>query len=299
MWSTILGTVFRSVLRPQRQRLRINTASFSTKPFQTTDEFSVQYLEEGAVAVFSLNRHSARNAISKSLLTKLQDSLQTVRFDSNLRALIIRSLVPGTFCAGADLKERAAMKQEEVGPFVARLRASLSEMANLPIPTIVALDGTAVGGGLEMALACDIRVAAETAKLGLVETKLAIIPGGGGTQRLTRIVGPSVAKELIFTGRIIDGIEAREIGLVNHTVVQNDDGDAAFQRSLDLAREIAPQGPVALKMAKLAINQGSEVDLESGLRFEETCYAQTIHTKDRLEGLMAFKEKRPPKYKGQ
>ncbi|XP_045164671.2 methylglutaconyl-CoA hydratase, mitochondrial-like [Mercenaria mercenaria] len=298
MSTRIWGHVFRNVLKPQRKCQRFIAPGFCTKASGSPDEFSVQYLEEGAVAVFSLNRQSARNAISKSLMTKLRDALQTVKFDSNLRALIIRSLVPGTFCAGADLKERATMKPEEVGPFVTSLRGSLSDIANLPIPTIVALDGTAVGGGLEMALACDIRVAADTAKMGLVETKLAIIPGGGGTQRLTRVVGPSIAKEMIFTARIIDGVQAREIGLVNHSVPQNDDGDAAFQRSIELAREIAPQGPIALKMAKLAINQGNEVDLESALKFEEMCYAQTIPTKDRMEGLMAFKEKRPPKYKG-
>ncbi|KAL4226569.1 Enoyl-CoA hydratase domain-containing protein 2 [Mactra antiquata] len=298
MSTNIAGRVFRGLFRHHVACQRVPVAGFCAKVSDTSDEFSVQYLEEGSIAVFSLNRQAARNAISRSLLKSMSDAIETVKFDNNLRALIFRSKVKGTFCAGADLKERAQMKPEDVGPFVAKLRGSLTEIANLPIPTIVALDGTAVGGGLEMALACDIRVAAETAKMGLVETKLAIIPGGGGTQRLARVVGPSMAKELVFTSRIIDGIQAKEIGLVNHAVPQNDNGDAAYHRAVELAQEIAPQGPIALKMAKLAINHGSEVDLESGLKFEQTCYAQVIPTKDRIEGLMAFKEKRPPKYKG-
>ncbi|KAF1496684.1 Methylglutaconyl-CoA hydratase, mitochondrial, partial [Megadyptes antipodes antipodes] len=131
--------------------------------------------------------------------------------------------------------------------------------ANLPVPTIAAIDGTALGGGLELALACDIRVAACSAKMGLVETKLAIIPGAGGTQRLTRIIGVSLAKELIFSARTVDGEEAKSIGLISHVVEQNEAGDAAYRRALVLAREFLPQGPLAMRVAKLAINQGMEV----------------------------------------
>lgn len=293
--------LFRSVLLLNKQKRQCHKLLYSTSSSEATaesEEFKLSYLDEGTIAVFSLNRKAARNAISKSLISKIKVALETVKFDQKLRALILRSLVPGIFCAGADLKERAKMKEQEVGPYVASLRSSLNEIADLPIPTIAALDGVAVGGGFELALACDIRIAASTAKLGLVETKLAIIPGAGGTQRLPRIVGTATAKELIFTGRIIDGIDAKEIGMVNHVVIQNDAGDAAYWRAEELAREIAPQGPIALKMAKLAINRGSEVDLESGLKFEETCYAQVIPTKDRIEGLTAFTEKRLPVYKG-
>lgn len=167
------------------------------------------------------------------------------------------------------------------------------------MPIIAALDGVALGGGLEMALSCDLRVAADTTKMGLVETKLAIIPGAGGTQRLPRIVGPAMAKELIFTGRVIDGAEAFKLGLVNRVVAQNQEGDAAYGKALELAKEILPQGPIALRMAKTAIDRGIEVDLDTGLTIEEFCYAQVIPTKDRLEGLMAFKEKRSPRYKGE
>ncbi|XP_025938701.1 methylglutaconyl-CoA hydratase, mitochondrial isoform X1 [Apteryx rowi] len=200
---------------------------------------------------------------------------------------------------GADLKERAKMHSSEVSSFVSKARATINEMANLPVPTIAAIDGTALGGGLELALACDIRVAASSAKMGLVETKLAIIPGAGGTQRLPRTIGVSLAKELIFSARIVDGEEAKSIGLISHVVEQNEAGDAAYRRALALAREFLPQGPLAMRVAKLAINQGMEVDLVTGLAIEEACYAQTIPTKDRIEGLLAFKEKRPPRYKGE
>ncbi|XP_068783404.1 methylglutaconyl-CoA hydratase, mitochondrial isoform X2 [Struthio camelus] len=200
---------------------------------------------------------------------------------------------------GADLKERAKMHSSEVSSFVSKARATINEMANLPVPTIAAIDGTALGGGLELALACDIRVAASSAKMGLVETKLAIIPGAGGTQRLPRTIGVSLAKELIFSARVVDGEEAKAIGLISHVVEQNEAGDAAYRRALALAREFLPQGPLAMRVAKLAINQGMEVDLVTGLAIEEACYAQTIPTKDRIEGLLAFKEKRPPRYKGE
>ena len=148
------------------------------------------------------------------------------------------------FCTGADLKERATMPAEEVGPFVSGLRATVREFQELPMPTIAALDGFALGGGLEIAMTCDLRTAAENAKVGLTETKLAIIPGGGGTQNISRLIGVAKAKELVFTGRMIDGREAEKIGLVNRTVAQNDNGDAAFLAALDLAREIQPQGTV-------------------------------------------------------
>lgn len=190
------------------------------------------------------------------------------------------------------------MTNEETGPFVAGLRASVSEVANLPMPVVAAIDGFALGGGLEVALACDIRVSSDDAKMGLVETRLAIIPGGGGTQRLARAIGPAKAKELIFAARVFNGKEAAEMGVVNHSVEQNSDGDAAYQRALKLGQEILPQGPVALRAAKFAINRGSEVDIASGLSFEEAGYSQVIPTKDRREAMQAWLEKRKPVYHG-
>ncbi len=137
------------------------------------------------------------------------------------------------------------------------MRAIGTALSNLPVPVIAALDGAALGGGLEFALCCDIRTASSSAKMGLVETKLAIIPGNGGSQRLPRLIGLSAAKELIFTARVLDGNAAHKIGLVNHVVEQNKEGDAAYHRALGLAQEIAVNGPVAVRMAKLAMNFGS------------------------------------------
>lgn len=233
------------------------------------------------------------------MVTKLYESIDLLAHDKNVRVVIIRSLVPGIFCAGADLKERAKQTPEEVTRFVCSLRNLLTGIEQLPMPVIGALDGAALGGGLEMALACDIRTAASNVKLGLVETRLAIIPGAGGTQRLPRVLSPSLAKELIFTARVFTGAEAKEMGICNHSVEQNATKDAAYLKALEIAREILPNGPIGVRMAKKAIDKGINVDLTSGYAIEEACYAQVIPTKDRLEGLKAFAEKRKPTYKGE
>ncbi|XP_029941460.1 methylglutaconyl-CoA hydratase, mitochondrial [Salarias fasciatus] len=265
------------------------------------EDLRVRYLdgEDSGIVVVGMNRPKAKNAISRNLVKLLFEAVEDIKKNNRVRSVIFCSLVPGIFCAGADLKERTKMQPSEVGPFVSKARALISEMGNLPVPTIAAIDGAALGGGLEMALSCDIRISSNDAKMGLVETRLAIIPGGGGTQRLPRAIGVSQAKELIFSARVVQGAEACRLGLVNHSVEQNESGDAAYLRALELAREINPQGPIAVRMAKLAINQGIEVDLVTGLAIEEACYAQVIPTKDRLEGLAAFKEKRRPNYKGE
>ncbi|PNJ71505.1 AUH isoform 4 [Pongo abelii] len=249
---------------------------------KTEDELRVRHLEEEnrGIVVLGINRAYGKNSLSKNLIKMLSKAVDALKSDKKVRTIIIRSEVPGIFCAGADLKERAKMSSSEVGPFVSKIRAVINDIANLPVPTIAAIDGLALGGGLELALACDIRVA-------------------GGTQRLPRAIGMSLAKELIFSARVLDGQEAKAVGLISHVLEQNQEGDAAYRKALDLAREFLPQGPVAMRVAKLAINQGMEVDLVTGLAIEEACYAQTIPTKDRLEGLLAFKEKRPPRYKGE
>jgi len=266
--------------------------------FQTTvPEFTMTRPSEGVV-VMGFNRPKARNAISRSLLSQISDAVDEIQHDPTIRAMIIRSHVKGAFCAGADLKERRDMSPEEVGPFVSKLRAMIRNMMDMPFATIAAIDGYALGGGLELALACDMRVASNDAKMGLTETRLAIIPGGGGTQTLSRVVGPAKAKELIMTARIFNGENADDMGLVNKCVSQNEDGDAAYHGALELAKEIAPQGPVALRMAKIAINKGSEVSMATGLAIEQQCYAQVIPTEDRMEGIMAFIEKRKPNYQG-
>ncbi|KAJ3416041.1 hypothetical protein HDV05_003400 [Chytridiales sp. JEL 0842] len=208
------------------------------------------------ISVLNFNRPAARNALGKTFMAQFRSALTNLRFDEQVRVVILRSMVDRVFCAGADLKERAGMSPMEVAAFVHGLRTAFGDLESLPMPTIAAIDGAALGGGLEVALATDLRVAGAGAKLGLPETKLAIIPGAGGTQRLPRLIGPSKAKELIFTGRVLDAKGALEKGLVNYAV----DG-SAFEKSLALAREILPAGPVAVRMAKLAVDKGSQLDL--------------------------------------
>jgi methylglutaconyl-CoA hydratase len=167
-------------------------------------------------------------------------------------------------------------------------------LEQLPMPVLAALEGAALGGGLELALACDLRVAGGAAKLGLPETSLAIIPGAGGTQRLPRLIGRARAKELIFTARRFGAEEALALGVVDRAVTAGQ----ALAAALDLARQILPNGPVALRAAKAAIDGGLDQDRAGGLLIEEACYARVLPTEDRLEGLAAFREKRPPVYRG-
>lgn len=250
------------------------------------------------IIVLGLKNVKSKNSLSKALTQSLHECFDNVASDSSARVVILRSLVPKVFCAGANLKERILMTEEEVKSFVNSLRSLMLKIENAPLPVISAIDGAALGGGLEMALSCDFRIASASAKLGLVETKLAIIPGAGGTQRLPRLIGAALAKELIFTARILNGKEAKEYGIVNHCVNENSEGDAAFQKALEIAREILPNGPLGIKLAKVAINKGKEVDINQGCAIEELCYAQVIPTKDRIEGLRAFQEKRLPVYVG-
>ncbi|PAA63433.1 hypothetical protein BOX15_Mlig026764g1, partial [Macrostomum lignano] len=266
------------------------------------DELILDFNRCPGVCVALLNRPQAKNALSKSLIGALESAFAAVRSQRALRALVFGSAVPGVFCAGADLKERATMPESDVGPFVAKARDLLQELAELPLPTVAAIDGAALGGGLELALACDLRVASDDARLGLVETRLAIIPGAGGTQRLPRVLGPSLAKELIYTARVLTGAEAQTLGLVSRSVPQQQgaNGFAALASAIELASEIAKNGPVALSMAKKAIDNGmSAGSMRAALDVEANCYARVIPTKDRLEGLRAFKEKRTPVYTGE
>ena len=250
---------------------------------------------DAGIVRLGLDRAAAKNALGRQLLGEFREALAELRADRSARVVIVHSLVDGVFCAGADLKERATMTQPEVERFVKSLRAAFTELEDLPLPTIAAIEGAALGGGLELALACDLRVAGGAAKLGLPETGLAIIPGAGGTQRLPRLIGRSKAKELIFTGRRIGPDEAAALGLADHAVPAGQ----ALDKAMEIAREILPNGPVALRVAKTAVNRGLEVDREAGLAIERACYAEVIPTKDRLEGLAAFREKRKPVYRGE
>ncbi len=249
--------------------------------------------DEGLV-LLGLDRPGAKNALGRQLLGELEEAFGALAGDPGARVVVLHSLVDGVFCAGADLKERAGMSPEEAEAFVKRLRAAFTALERLPMPVIAAIEGAALGGGLELALACDLRVAGAAARLGLPETSLAIIPGAGGTQRLPRIIGRSRAKELIFTARRLDGPEALAFGVVDRCV----EPGRALEAALGLAREILPNGPVALRAAKAAIDGGLDRDRDGGLVVEEACYAQVLPTEDRLEGLAAFREKRKPVYRG-
>ena len=250
--------------------------------------------EEGLV-LLGLDRPAAKNALGRQLLGELEAALGTLREDRSTRVVVIHSLVPGVFCAGADLKERAGMTPEEASAFVDRLRATFTAVERLPMPVIAVVEGAALGGGLELALACDLRVLGAEAKVGFPEVGLAIIPGAGGTQRLPRIIGRSKAKELIFTARRLNAAEALAYGIADRVQAAG----AALDGAKALAREILPHGPIALRAAKEAIDRGLDVDREGGLKIERECYARVLPTQDRLEGLAAFREKRKPLYRGE
>ena len=247
------------------------------------------------IATITLNRPEAANAFSKQMLFELQETLAGIKFDQTIRTVIITGSGEKVFCAGADLKERSTMSTVEVRQTVSLIRHVVDEVEIMPIPVIAAINGAAFGGGLELALACDIRVAADTAKVGLTETSLAIIPGAGGTQRLPRLIGTGKAKELIYTAKRVDAFEAKELGIIEHVVPIEE----LFNKALEIATKITENGPIAVSQAKQAINKGIEVDLQTGLEIEKMAYAITIPTKDRIEGLTAFKEKRKPVYKGE
>jgi methylglutaconyl-CoA hydratase len=260
-------------------------------------EVRVQHLEgaDAGIVLVGLDRPTAKNALGRQLLAEFREALAGCHLDPAIRVVVVHSLVPGIFCAGADLKERATMSPAEAASFVQGIRTTFSELADLPMPTIAAIEGGAFGGGLELALAADLRVAGGGAQMGLVETSLAIIPGAGGTQRLPRLIGLARAKELIFTARRLRAEDALQLGLVDQLAAVGE----ALSGALVLAREMLPNGPLALRLAKLSMNRGSELNLASGLAFEQACYAQVLSTKDRLEGLAAFREKRTPHYRGE
>ncbi|KAL1452896.1 hypothetical protein WDU94_007081 [Cyamophila willieti] len=255
--------------------------------------------ERAGIVELCLNRSEAKNAFCVPFVKELLDRIEEIRVDEDIRCLLIRSLAKDVFCAGADLKERiAATSDQQVRNLSGTLRHMCNLIESIPVPTIAVLDGGAYGGGLELALACDIRVGASNVKMGLVETKWAILPGAGGTQRLQRIVGISIAKELIFTARLLDGEEAKSVRLLNHLVPQNSDQTAAYEKSLALAEQIACNGPIGVRAAKIAIDKGSQVDLATGMTLEGLCYDRVIPTQDRTEGLKAFAGKYKPVYKG-
>jgi methylglutaconyl-CoA hydratase len=247
----------------------------------------------GPAVVVTICRPERRNALSVAVVEGLERALATLD-PGRSRCVVLAGEGGQAFCAGADLKERAQMSPEEARAFVDRLRALMDRVATCDLPVVAALSGVALGGGLELALACDIRVADATASLGLPEVRLAIVPGAGGTQRLPRVVGAARARELILTGRRVGADEALRIGLV-HRVAE--DG-TSLELALAVADEIALAGPVAIRAARRALDEGEGVPLRDALAAERDAYELVLGTHDRLEALAAFAEKRPPRFEG-
>lgn len=249
---------------------------------------------QGGICTITLNRPEVMNSLSFPMLLELRAAVEELQFDDETRCAIVTGAGDRAFCAGADLKERAGLSEAEVRRYIQTIRTTFTVVENLPMPVIAAVNGVALGGGTELALASDLRVVSEQATLGLTETSLAIIPGAGGTQRLPRIVGRAKAKELIFLAKRIGAQEALEVGLANRVVPHG----ALMEEARALAEQIARNGPLALRAAKRAIDRGANMDLASALVFESTCYEILIPTEDRREGLLAFREKRKPTYRG-
>jgi enoyl-CoA hydratase/carnithine racemase len=249
---------------------------------------------QGTIAWLILNRPKAANALSRALVAALRAELAALSGQSELTAMVLAGAENTAFCAGADLKERLGMTLAETREFLDELGALVQAIADFPRPVIAALSGAAFGGGLEIALACDLRLADESATMGLSEVRLGIIPGAGGTQRLSRLCGVAVAKELILTGRRIDATTALDLGLVSRVVAKPDLRAAVAS----LCSELAGAGPLALAAAKRAIDAGFGKPMNQALAIERACYEGVLVSQDRNEGLRAFAEKRPPRYQG-
>jgi len=249
---------------------------------------------ENQIAVLTLNRPDVMNSFNFALLHALQVEIEAIDGDPDIRVVIIIGAGEKAFSAGADLKERRSYTPEQVKEFIYTIRNLFTRIEYMRKPAIAAVNGVALGGGTELAMACDIRIASRSATMGQTETRLAIIPGAGGTQRLPRLVGKGVAKEMIFTGRRVGAEEALQIGLVNKICEPGD----LLTEAERMAGMICETGPIAIEQAKYAINYGMETDLHTGLAIESNAYWVCIPTEDRLEGLAAFREKRKPVYKG-
>ena len=256
---------------------------------------TISYRKDGLVGVVTLDRPDVFNCLNLETLTELRKLIAELARDRSTRVVIVTGAGDKAFCSGADLKERRGMSPEQVEVYIRTIRDTFCELEKLQKPVIAALNGLALGGGTELALACDLRIMSEQAQMGLTETSLGIIPGAGGTQRLPRLVGKGIAKELIFTARRVFPAEALAIGLVNRVVPH----EQLMNVSMELAAQIASNAPLALAQAKFAIDCGSEVELATGLMMESNAYQLLVPTKDRLEGLAAFAEKRKPIYRGE
>ena len=252
------------------------------------------YEKKENIGLLTINRPEKLNAISNELISELKKLLDEIENDEELRVLIITGAGDKAFVAGADIKELVD-RDARLGRRVSQERQGIfSRIENLPVPVIAAVNGYALGGGLELALACSIRICSEKAQFGAPEVKLGIIPGDGGTQRLPRLVGLGRAMEMILTGDFIDAQEAYRIGLVNKVLPQEE----LMDKAMELAKKIASRPPLAVRFAKEAVNRSQEGDAASGFALESYLHALSCTTEDKKEGVSAFLEKRKGKFKG-
>ncbi|OYD07841.1 enoyl-CoA hydratase [Paludifilum halophilum] len=255
----------------------------------------IEWERREGISIITLNRPEVHNALNLPALEELRRVAEELVHSKATRVVVITGAGEKAFCAGADLKERRGFTEDQVRRYIYTIRETFNAVARLPKPVIAAVNGAALGGGMELALACDIRLADEHAVFGLTETSLGIIPGAGGTQRLSRLIGKAKAKELIFTARRVTAQEAMEFDMLNRVVT----GGEVMKEALEMASVMNENAPLALSQAKQAIDYGFETDLQTGLAMETKAYEMLIPTKDRLEGLNAFKEKRKPIYLGE
>lgn len=255
-------------------------------------EVVVEYKAD--TAWVTLNRPDVRNALSRDLCKQLSELAANLDARDSVRQVVLLGSGDKAFCAGADLKERKGVSADEAGHYVTAIASAVESWGEIRKPTICAMNGSAYGGGLELAMACDFRVLVDSAELGLTEVRLGIIPGAGGTQRLQRLVGQARAKELVLLGRRIGADRALEIGLVHQVVAR-----ASLRSAVDaLIAELSGCAPISVMMAKAAIERGYGKSLTEALTIERECYEVTLHSEDRDEGLAAFAESRPPRFRG-
>ncbi|MBM7715054.1 enoyl-CoA hydratase-related protein [Siminovitchia sp. FSL H7-0308] len=249
---------------------------------------------ENFIATITINRPDSLNAFNYETLCQLEETIESLRMDKDARVIVFRGAGDKAFSVGADLKERKTLSEEQVRRNVYKIGKVFQAVEQLPQPTIAAMNGHAFGGGMELALACDFRIAAKEALMGLTETSLAIIPGAGGTQRLPRLIGEAKALELILTAKRFSGEDAVTYGVVTKAVEK----ERVMEAARELANAILANGPIAVQQAKYAVKTGMNADLATGLEIERKAYELTIPTEDRLEALQAFSEKRKPVYQG-
>ena len=247
--------------------------------------------DRGAIRVLTIDGETRMNVLSRALVAELRQHALQASSEPGVRAVVITGAGLKAFCAGANLKERQGWTDDDVRRWLVELHAGLREIERCQKPWIAALNGVAFGGGCELALACDIRVMDPGAQIGLTETKIGIIPGGGGCVRLARVVGQGRARELILTARRIDAAEAQQIGLVSRL-------GPALETAFSVAAQIEANAPIAVAAAKAAIEEGWDAALDAALEAERRHYEKALLSEDRLEGLKAFAEKRAPRWKG-